>query len=105
VAHVSLGPIHAGTFAQTMGHSLGLWWSYSSGDVAAVRYGDLGGPSMVWIQATTPISPGNSGCGLFDEDGDLIGIASRAVVRRGAENLNFFVHAQYADALVRKNAS
>ncbi len=100
VAIVSMDPVHAGSFAQAMGHSMGLWWSYSSGDVAAVREREIG-LDIVWIQATTPISPGNSGGGLFDEGGRLIGLCSRAYGGR-AQGLNFFVHGQYIDALVRR---
>lgn len=99
IAVVGLDSIKQGAFAQSMGHSLGLWWSYSSGDIAAVRRMDLG-IDIVWLQSTAPISPGNSGGGLFDVNNHLIGIASRAF-RAPAENLNVFVHAQYVDALLR----
>jgi S1-C subfamily serine protease len=102
-ARASLEPVRPGAFAQAVGHSLGLWWSYSSGDVAAVRQAAVGGMDILWVQATTPISPGNSGCGLFDENGELIGLA-HGVFPYG-ENLNFFVHAQYIDALLRKQAA
>lgn len=92
-ASVSASPIAAGDFAQTMGHPKGLWWSYSSGAVAAVR--ELAGPGespQWWVQTTAPISPGNSGCGLFDSRGEIIGIASWKHIGRGAEALGFFVH-------------
>src|SRR5262249_6996702 len=55
VARPSVEAIHPGAFAQTMGHSLGLWWSYASGDVAAVRKEEISGLDIVWVQATTPI--------------------------------------------------
>ncbi len=105
IAHTApLEQIKVGSIAQTVGHSLGLWWSYSSGDVAAVRLTELGLPKMLWIQATTPISPGNSGGGLFDAHGHLIGITSRGMpTSRRPQGLNFFVHAQYIDALLRTN--
>ncbi len=103
VAHVSLATIHAGDFAQAMGHSLGLWWSYSSGDISAVRERPINDLTLVWVQATTPISPGNSGGGLFDDRGRLIGIAHGAFPR--GENLNVFVHAQYLDALLRRQVA
>src|SRR5262249_45798453 len=32
VAATSLEPVQPGAFAQTVGHSFGMWWSYSSGD-------------------------------------------------------------------------
>jgi S1-C subfamily serine protease len=101
-AVLSSEPLLPGTRAYAMGHSIGMWWSWSSGDIAALREIEGGQDKpMVWIQATTPISPGNSGCGLFDEYGDLLGIASRAYGGR-AQLINLFVPRQYVDALIRK---
>lgn len=100
IARVSSNPVRSGQFAQAMGHSMGLWWSYSSGDVAAVRAKDFGVGTMLWVQATTPISPGNSGGGLFDENGFLIGLADGALGGR-AQNLNLFVHPLYIEAFIR----
>ena len=100
-AKVSLEPVLAGMDVQTLGHPLGLWWSYSAGQVAAVREMEIAGTEGVWVQTTASISPGNSGCGLFDAQGRLIGIAHGAFSK--GQNLNFFVHAQYLDAFLRKN--
>ena len=103
VATLDDAPIAPGQFCQVMGHSLGmLMWSYSSGDIAAVRKlvvdeGDS--PDLTWIQATVPISPGNSGGGLFDANGNLIGITS-ATFRRG-QNLNVFIHRMHITAFLR----
>lgn len=94
--------VRPGERVQTLGHPIGLWFSYSTGDVAAVRYLDLQDdkPPRVWVQATPPISPGSSGGGLFDLDGNLVGVVS-GYLRRG-QQLNLFVHPQYVDAFVRK---
>lgn len=95
-------PIVQGMFAQSMGCPLGLWWSYSSGDVSAVREQDFDGDgagARLWLQTTAPISPGNSGGGLFDENGALIGIAHGSFTR--GQGLNLFVHQVYVDALLR----
>jgi len=80
---------------QTMGHPLGLWYSYSQGNVAAVRAMDLDdtGTAIWFVQSTAPISPGNSGGGLFDTDGRLMGVC-HAYFPRG-ENLNLYVHVKY----------
>lgn len=91
-----------GQHVQSMGHAKGLWWSYSSGDVAAIRLAPLGSEPMTWIQTTTPISPGNSGGGLFDEDGRLVGICSRSLASPRAQNVNFYVHTDYLRALLHK---
>lgn len=99
---VSTRPIAAGDFAQTMGHPSGLWWSYSSGEVSAVReIVGAGERPAWWVQTTAPISPGNSGCGLFDGAGELIGIASWKNIGRGAEGLGFFVHRDTITAFLR----
>ncbi len=96
IALVSLDDPYVGQYAQTMGHPLGLWFSYSTGVVSGVRR--LKAEGMWYVQTTAPISPGNSGGGLFDVDGELLGI-SHAYFPRG-ENLNMFVHAQYVRALL-----
>lgn len=81
-----------GEAAYACGHSLGLWFSFSAGNVAAVREADVGLP-IAWVQATTPISPGNSGGGLFDASGQLLGVVSRHATR--GDNLGFSVAGRY----------
>jgi S1-C subfamily serine protease len=102
-AKVSGRPIVQVMAAQTMGHPKGLWWSYSNGAVAAVREipGAGESPAMWWVQTTAPISPGNSGCGLFNAEGELIGIASWKNIGRGAEALGFFVHRDHISAFLK----
>lgn len=60
------------------GHPTGLYWSYIEGIVSAHRADmpigeDRMGP---YIQVSIPVWYGNSGGGLFDSDGKLVGIAS-----------------------------
>lgn len=76
-----------GDTVYAMGHPNGLEYSFSSGEVAAVR--ELDGELV--IQTTAPISPGSSGGGLFDTRGHLLGIASFQVRPQFGQNLNFFV--------------
>jgi len=97
IAKVS-NDVRVGQPAQTMGHPLGLWWSYSSGNVSALRLMALDGPEIWWVQTSAPISPGNSGGGLFDEDGDLLGLCHATFLR--GQNLNVYVHAQYLSAFI-----
>lgn len=82
-----------GEFAQQVGHSLGMWWSYSSGDVSGVRFLDTGDGSLIYVQTTAPTSAGNSGGGLFNSKRELIGVA-HATATQG-QNLNLFVHPVY----------
>lgn len=95
-----LGPLpEQGQHVLVVGHPLGLAFSFSSGDVAAVRLlkntlDDGEYPDDAYaIQTTAPISPGNSGGGMFNERGQLVGIAS--FLRRGGNNLGFFMSVQH----------
>lgn len=106
---VKLPPKHAvagvgaptvGQAVGTMGHPLGMWWSYSEGTISAVRMVALGedADDLWWVQSTAPISPGNSGGGLFDTDGNLVGLC-HAYMPRG-ENVNLYIHPQYIAAFL-----
>lgn len=100
VAHLRVGLVQQGVSAETIGHPLGFWFSYSSGDVAAVRSIDLqgNGNDVLWVQCTTPTSPGNSGGGLFDSEGALFAVAAR--VWNEGQQLNWYVHPHYIAALL-----
>jgi len=99
VASVSSGPLNPGDAVYTMGQPHGLWWSYSSGEIAAIRFFDAP-PAIWWVQTTAPISPGSSGCGLFDGSGRLVGIAHGSFTGRN-QLLNFFVHRQYVEHFLK----
>lgn len=95
--------VTVGQPTQTMGHPLGLWWSYSTGSVSALRFGTFILPIPAWwVQTTAPISPGNSGGGLFDADGNLLGICHGSATR--GQNLNLYVHADYVRAFLAAHA-
>jgi S1-C subfamily serine protease len=99
VAKIGNAEVRQGAHAHVMGHSRRLYWSYSSGDVAAVRRINTGYVDCLMIQTTAPTSGGNSGGGLFDEAGALIGIAHAS--RSDGQNLNFYIHRAYVAALLR----
>ncbi len=100
-APVSTGAVRAGQRVSAMGMPLGEWFSYSSGDVAALRYLNSHGHVILFVQATTPISGGSSGGGLFDEFGELVGI-THATFTNG-QNMNLFIHYQYVHDLLVKS--
>ncbi len=85
VAVIYTGELRKGLEVQTMGSPLGIMWTYSRGEISNFSE-QLGFDT---IQATAPISPGNSGGGLFAMNGDLVGMAD-AYAPRG-ELVNFFV--------------
>ncbi len=102
------GPEHAvlasrvtqGERAHTMGQPLGALWSYSLGVVSAVRMADIDDTgAKLWVQTTAPTSPGNSGGGLYNDAGELIGIAHGAYTGR-AQNMNWYVHPKYIKAFL-----
>ncbi len=104
VARLSQAPVVQGQQCFTMGMPLGLWWSFSSGDIASVRLLDTGHGmgELEYVQVTAPISPGNSGGGLFNSQGLLIGIA-HAQMPRG-QNLNLYTSGTYVKALLAAKA-
>lgn len=97
-AQISLDDIAAGQRCFAEGNPLGYGWSFSSGDVAAIRYISPDDLTLWYVQATAPISPGSSGGGLFDAHGRLIGIA-RAYFGRG-ELMNLFIHRDHIVAFL-----
>jgi serine protease Do len=95
VARVADQGPYMGERVQGIGHPFSLWYTYATGVVSALRKLD-----ETWmVQTTTPTSPGNSGGGLFDEGGRLLGIC-HAQFSRG-QNLNLYVHVQYVRAFLQ----
>jgi len=101
VSDMAPGSPYVGEQTQTMGQSLGLlWYSYSTGVVSAVRTLEgEDGKAIWWVQTTAPVSPGNSGGGLFNMDGELLGICHGTFLR--GQNLNTFVHEMYVKEFLR----
>lgn len=79
-------PLPLGYFAGT------LRWSVTEGVISAV------GPLA--MQLSAPLNPGNSGGGVFDEDGRLIGIVSRKV----GQGIGFATHATHLQTLLEEPA-
>ncbi len=103
IAQLSAADVRPGMFVQTMGMPVGLFYCYSSGDVSALRWVDTGLGEMLFVQTTAAISPGNSGGGLWNSSGRLIGVA-HATFTRG-QNLNLFIAPVYIKALLAAQGS
>lgn len=100
-AHASakISTATVGQNVHTMGHPLGMRWSYSRGEVSALRNVSFSEGEVMWyVQSTAPISPGNSGGGLFDDDGNVIGVCVAQL--RSGQGLNLFVDSRYLKALI-----
>ena len=74
-----------------IGNPVGLGWSYSSGVVSAIRKQSHGGGSHRMIQTQTPLNPGNSGGGLYDEAGSLVGINTMIMGNPGTQGIGFAI--------------
>jgi S1-C subfamily serine protease len=103
IATVAKSTPKQGEFVQVMGQSDGfLWWSYSSGDVAAIRTLEGADPDLdpktIFIQTTAPISPGNSGGGIFNVRSELLGVC-HAHFPHG-QNLNLFIGTTHLQAFL-----
>jgi S1-C subfamily serine protease len=71
-----------------IGAPLSLERTLSEGLISGIRHG----ADRTLVQTSTPISPGSSGGGLFDDRGNLVGITTLGS-RNMAQNLNFAIAA------------
>jgi hypothetical protein len=93
-----LGDSHAvkpGERVVAIGHPLGLGNTVSDGIISAVRVIDK---TLTLLQITAPIAPGSSGGPIFNEKGEVVGIATRAGIE--GQNLNFGVPVAYLKPLL-----
>lgn len=75
-----------------IGNALDAGISVTTGVIS--RFDDMG--NYVAIRTSAPISPGNSGGGLFRrKDGALIGITTSSLEATGAQNVNFAIPSNY----------
>jgi hypothetical protein len=82
--------VHPGDAVVAIGHPLGLEDTVSNGLVSAIR--PLS-EQLTVLQISAPIAPGSSGGPLFDEHGDVVGVAS--AIMRGGSNLGFGLPVSY----------
>lgn len=85
--------ISVGDEVDIIGHTVGYSWSYSRGNISAIRY-EIEGPrpikTQMALQISAPVWMGNSGGGAFDTNGRFVGLCSW-ITRRGPF-LSFFIH-------------
>jgi hypothetical protein len=74
-----------------IGNPLGLGWTHTEGAISQFRIQEAGGKQVRIIQTQTALNPGNSGGGLYDEEGYLLGINTWARDKRISEGLNFAI--------------
>ncbi len=88
--------VHPGDPIVAIGHPLGLEDTVSNGLLSAVRKVD----GLVVLQVSAPIAPGSSGGPLFNEQGEVIGVAT--AILSGGQNLNLGLPASYVRELVAR---
>lgn len=75
-----------GEVVHVVGHPKGLYWTFTDGILSAYRETSLIGPV---VQVNGFIWFGNSGGGVFDTSGNLVGICSMLT---RVPNISYFVH-------------
>lgn len=91
--------LKVGARVYAVGAPKGLELSLSEGIISSLR--EIKGGRH--IQTTAPISPGSSGGGLFDENGNLIGLPTFFV--KDGQQLNFAVPVEWIGDLFGKSSS
>lgn len=102
VAKLAMTGPGVGERVHVVGQVKGLYWSYVEGVVSAYRkelpesrtpHGNLG----PFVQVSAAVYYGNSGGGVFDNDGNLVGVAS---FLGGAPNTTMFAHVDSVRSLL-----
>ena len=74
-----------------VGNPHGLGWTHSAGQISQIRRQQRGPYVYRVLQSTAALNPGNSGGGLYDKSGRLIGINTLTGDKRFAEGLGFSI--------------
>lgn len=83
--------LHVGQRVFAVGDPIRYRTSMVSGVVSAIRKLGSGDSAARVIQSQIPLNPGNSGGGLYAEDGRLIGINSWTLPKAEAEGMGFSI--------------
>jgi S1-C subfamily serine protease len=86
-----------------IGNPKGLELTMSAGLVSSLRRNT--GGQLVLIQTSAAISGGSSGGGLFDAQGNLVGLTTLGSVSGDAQNLNFAIPAEWVRELPARHAA
>jgi len=89
--------IHPGDAVVAIGHPLGLEDTVSNGLVSAIRKLD---DDLTVLQISAPIAPGSSGGPIFNDRGEVIGVATAIML--GGQNINFGVPITYVKELLKR---
>jgi hypothetical protein len=93
------GAIRPGDTVVAIGHPLGLEDTVSNGLVSGIRRVD---EHLTVLQISAPIAPGSSGGPIFNDRGEVIGVATAILL--GGQNINFGVPIAYVKDLLSRPA-
>ena len=82
-------PLKIGDPVFAIGNPHGLGWTHTQGTISQLRLQQIAGRQLRVIQTQTVINAGNSGGGLYDKEGYLVGINSWTEDKKVSEGLNF----------------
>ena len=80
-----------GSEVYTIGNPQHLDWSHTRGSISQLWLQKRGDRQVHVIQTDAPLNPGNSGGGLYDKSGQLIGINTWTNDKRFSEGLGFAI--------------
>lgn len=93
-----------GQHVNILGHTGGMPWTYLEGVLSSVRTGkSITGKRRWLLQVSSPAWFGNSGGGVWDDKGRLMGISS--LISGKSPNVGFFVHIRHVKDLASKTSS
>ena len=84
--------LHVGDEILAIGNPLGYGITATEGIISAVdKKATVGGYQMVLLQISAAVNPGNSGGGLFNMTGELVGIVNAKYAAEGIEGIGFSI--------------
>jgi len=101
IVNISQDKLQVGQDVHVVGHTVGIPYTYAHGYLAGIREDDIGKGLISVLQISAPLYFGNSGGGVYNNKGELIGICSYLYMKMPT-HLNFFVH---RDVLIKFTSS
>jgi S1-C subfamily serine protease len=90
-----------GSEVYAVGNPMDLGWTYTKGVISNIREVLVNGKVLRVFQTQTPINQGNSGGGLYDPQGNLVGINTWTQSKGVAEGLSFAIAVEHAEEVLR----
>ncbi|MHA1228792.1 MAG: S1C family serine protease [Candidatus Hodarchaeales archaeon] len=96
----TFGTANVGEEVFAIGEPFGLVWSVTSGIVSGLGRQESFFGSVKLLQTDCPLNPGNSGCPVFNMNGEVIGICIGGI--GGADGIGFCVPSSTCNLVISK---